>query len=220
MQKNFFEKTFYDTVYITANPFASRIPDETFHHIITPNWSKEYQTVLPETVVDATREMITQYPNKRLLIHFMQPHFPFIGPKGQSIDHRGYDPENDSGGPSFSVWDELQYGVANYDVEEVIDAYEENLDIVLEQVSKLLPALGGRTVVSSDHGNLLGERIRPIPVRTFGHPAGLRSEPLIKVPWFIIGRKRRQITSEEPTTEKSIDDSIVEDRLTALGYAE
>ncbi len=222
IKENFYGNELTDTVYITANPFSPQIKSGTFHDIINllPEWNEEHQTVMPETVVKATERAISEYPNKRLLVHFMQPHYPFIGPKGQSLDHRGYQPTSEKDGLSFSVWDELQYGVANYELEDVVEAYEENLDIVLEYVSELIPKLPGQTVISSDHGNLLGERMNPIPVRAYGHPSGLRSRELVEVPWLIIDGERKKVTAEEPNGYESIDDSIVEDRLTALGYAE
>lgn len=219
---NFVGRTLHDTVYVTANPFASVIEPNTFHELISllDHWNYELQTVTPETMVEAARRAFDKYPHKRLILHFMQPHYPFIGPTGRSLDHRGYHPYEEGQQVTFSVWDELQYGVADYELSEVIEAYEENLDIVLEHVEDLVQSLEGRTVITSDHGNLLGERVGPIPVRGYGHPTGLRTDELITVPWFIIDGGHRDIFADPPVEMVEMDESVVEERLTALGYTE
>ncbi|ELK54578.1 hypothetical protein D320_09452, partial [Haloferax sp. BAB-2207] len=200
MKCNFFEREFHDTIYITANPFSTEIKSGTFYKVVNllDQWNEELQTVKPETVVESTLQISQEYPDKRLLIHFMQPHYPFIGEKGKELSHRGYSPTKEGRKHSFSVWDELQYGVADYNLTQVIEAYEENLDIVLAHAEKLLGELNGKSIVTSDHGNLLGERIKPIPIRVYGHPAGIRSSPLVDVPWLIVEGDRRDVTTEEP----------------------
>jgi hypothetical protein len=66
-------------------------------------------------------------------------------------------------------------------------------------------------VLTADHGNALGERAIPFPIRVYVHPNNLRMPVLTDVPWFVL-----------PYTErKSIvagDESVIEDRLSALGY--
>ena len=47
----------------------------------------------------------------------------------------------------------------------------------------LIESLDGKTVVTSDHGNLFGRRLWPIPLQKYGHPPGLRFPELIEVPW-------------------------------------
>ncbi len=80
--------------------------------------------------------------------------------------------------------------------------------------------LEGKTVIQSDHGNLLEERSWPIPLKTYTHPEGLRISDLITVPRAIIDDDRREITddgTEEETPEKDKVNNI-EEKLKALGY--
>jgi membrane-anchored protein YejM (alkaline phosphatase superfamily) len=62
------------------------------------------------------------------------------------------------------------------------EAYARNLEIVLSHVSDLLEALQGTIVVTSDHGERLGEGGR------FSHGHGLRDRLLLEVPWLVTRR--------------------------------
>lgn len=149
----------------------------------------------------------------------MQPHYPFLGKAGKSLSHRGYhrdQKENSSEDPS--VWNRLHQGdVAK---ESVWAAYQENLDIVLEQVSDIIENISGLHAVSADHGNLIGDRTYPIPVRGYGHPHSTHVQPLIKVPWATTQTgDRRNIKSDSPQSNGEEEGpSVVEDQLRALGY--
>jgi hypothetical protein len=90
-------------------------------------------------------------------------------------------------------------------------------------VSELLSELEGKTVVTADHGELLGDRDFPIPLRRFGHPSVTNLSPLIEVPWLVNERGTRpDIISQTPenTNDSIVDSSVVEDRLKDLGYTE
>lgn len=78
----------------------------------------------------------------------------------------------------------------------------------------------GKTVVTADHGNYVGERASPIPIREWGHPRGLYDDPVVKVPWLeYTNGSRREIKKEEPYAEtESTDSDVVESRLQELGY--
>lgn len=224
IQGNFSGEELHDTVYVTANPYVTELEDGVFHSVINllTEWDDELQTVVPETVVDAAMDAFERYPNKRLIVHFMQPHYPFIGEKGRSMNHRGFAPTDDSNLRSDrSIWNELQYDISEDTPAEVKEAYEENLRLVFPHVQRIIDEIPGKTVVSADHGNLLGDRLSPIPVRAYGHPRGLRAPELVKVPWFVVeGETRRDIKSDPPEEEdqSSLDEDMVEDRLQALGY--
>jgi len=74
-----------------------------------------------------------QYPNKRLLVHFIQPHYPFIGPTGQ--EHFDLD--------SLDFWDRVLRGEVDIPDDVLWNAYEENLEVVLPHVETLMEALDG-----------------------------------------------------------------------------
>jgi hypothetical protein len=88
MEKQF-SGSYPDTVYVTGNPFAVELDAGTFHAVINlfeSGWNEELETVLPDAVTDAGLEAAGEYPEKRLILHYMQPHFPFIGEQGRSLD--------------------------------------------------------------------------------------------------------------------------------------
>jgi hypothetical protein len=169
-------------------------------------------------MVEAAVSAHNRWPNKRHIVHFMQPHYPFIGQRGKQIDHRGFNDESVSDDTEISnVWERLAKGELSR--EAVWEAYAENLNLVLEHVSELLKSIGGKVVITSDHGNLVGDLTYPIPVRGYDHPGGVYVKQLVKVPWHIIDQgPRREIESKPPNDTKSASDNMIQDRLEALGY--
>ncbi|CCQ37657.1 AlkP-core domain protein [Natronomonas moolapensis 8.8.11] len=231
LECNFANGTFHDTVYVNTNPYLPRLglDDGTFHAVVDllSAWDDDRQTVHPETVVEAALDARDRFPNKRLIVHFMQPHYPFIGEVGRRIDARGWwadasaaDPGSDGGAvDGDSVWQRLRNG-DDLDIELVWRAYRENLDVALDHAETLLADLPGRTVLSADHGNLVGERFRPIPSRRkYGHPYGVYLPELVRVPWFVVeSTDRPAIRADPPIEQRSPSETDVTDRLEALGY--
>jgi hypothetical protein len=230
--KTFGGQTYHDTVYVTANPqLTLRVGEDVFHHVEPvwkTDWDEELSTVRPETMVNRTRDIYERFPDKRILAHFMQPHYPFIGELGRTeLDGQagfeltkrlasGENAERDG----TSIWDLLERGEVDADL--VWSAYVENLEVVLEEVEDLLEAFNERTVVTSDHGNLVGETVGPLPIPMYGHPTRIHAENLVTVPWLVSeGGRRKNITAEPPTASKtSYDTETLEDRLADLGYAD
>ncbi len=227
MEYNFADE-YHDTVYITSNPFTTKIESGVFHAIIDlfdDSWDEEILTVRPESVVSATTKAHKKYPNKRLISHFMQPHYPFIGSLGQQIESGGVTGHTtravgNTDENSSSIWSQLDSGTCSVDRQTVWDAYVENFKLVEEHVEALIKELDGKTVVTSDHGNLFGRRLWPIPLQKYGHPPGLRFPELIEVPWHEPPfNERREVCSDPPEEAASVSDETVEDRLKHLGYA-
>ncbi|PSP90566.1 hypothetical protein BRC90_01260 [Halobacteriales archaeon QS_4_69_34] len=102
----------------------------------------------------------------------------------------------------------------------VHEAYRENLAIVHEIITDLINDLDGKTVITSDHGELFGERLYPIPVRGILHKRGIRLDPLTTVPWHECPYSSRRTTfSEVPDDSiRKLDKETVESRLKSLGY--
>lgn len=230
-ERNFLDSTCHDTVYVTANP-VPRVEkwcqvdlDSVFYEVVDvweDHWDEELNTVPPAPVETAIRDAHSDYPDKRILGHFIQPHQPFLGETGRQIDGRGmraYDlatgREADTG---KSVWDQLEDGELAREL--VWKAYRENLDIVLSHVESLCEDLTGKTVVTSDHGNLFGEFAWPFPVRKYGHPPEIYTKKLVQVPWLEIEADARREIVAEPPLESAPDSSESErlERLSALGY--
>lgn len=213
---NFTGRELYDVVYVSANAYYAYLNDEIDAdiHAYIGLHDEEFrevkgQTTPPDIVTEHAIEAHERYPNKRLLVHYLQPHQPYIGPYGmERFDHgRGLIDTVKKSNPTR---------------EELFRAYRENLEIVLEEVETLLEHLQGKTVISADHGEMLGERMTPIPVREYGHNAGIYKPELLEIPWFIIDDEERKEIISEPPQEKEQERSKEEIRehLRALGYRE
>lgn len=225
---NFDGRELLDTVYVTASPMLYRHRDRIdvrFHAVRNvwqdQGWDERYRTVLPETVTDVALEAAEQFPRKRLLVHFLQPHYPFIGPTGQEhfdLDRLDFQ------------WRDVASGDLDVPEGVIRRAYEENFEEVLPSVERLLATLDGKTVVSSDHGQLFGERLFPVPIREYGHPGGLYEAELVEVPWHVFDRgPRREVVAEEPVPHDGGHDGVdrerddvaaARERLRDLGYLE
>jgi len=218
LHANFAGRDLRDTIYVTASPMLYRnreAVDATFHEVsevwMERGWNDEFRTVLPETLTAEARAAAESHPEKRLLVHYIQPHYPFIGPTGREL----FDLDR----LDFR-WNDALTGDLDVDPGEIRTAYRENLDVVLPYVEELLTALGGKTVVTSDHGQMLGERCVPVPIRDYGHPPGIYSEGLVRVPWleYENGPRREITVGEERATGGAADEDVVADRLEQLGY--
>lgn len=223
LSRTFDGETFHDTVYISANPFTEEVADGTFHtsHALIRDeryWSEQAKTVPPKKITTAVKELASQYPNKRLIIHYMQPHHPFLGSSGADVPfNRGvYGSEHDM---QFSMdpWD-AAYRSLRPNHELLRQAYRENLELALDAVQELVAYLCGKIAISADHANLIGDRGRPIPVRGYGHPPEIHSKPLLEVPWHTLPfSERKNIQADAPIETERFDDDL-DGRLAALGY--
>lgn len=184
IENNFSEGNFSDVVYVTGNPFFSekkfsnftgRNPDQVFHevfHTYDTDWNQEKGTVLPGPLLRDAKTARKLFPDKRIVVHLMQPHYPFVG--GETVS-TGMDFRNSLNGES--VWDLASRGEGPGD-EQIWKEYRENLEFVLDKVIESLDdVFEGKTVLTSDHGNLVGEK------GLYGHSFDLPAVQLRKVPW-------------------------------------
>jgi len=211
-----------DTVYVTATSMLYRmmvLNDELDHnlHAVVDVWEDAIDVgewgVRPERMAERMHEINEEYPNKRLVVHFIQPHIPFIGEYGSQ---RFEDAD---------IWRRHLQNNLDASDEELWRAYRENLEVVLPNVRDLLYELPGKSVVTSDHGQLIGERGFPIPFKEYGHPVGIYPEELVKVPWQVYQNgARKRIVAEAPKEaayeEKDSEelDTKAEAHLKNLGY--
>ncbi len=217
---NFADRDLRNTVYVTASPMYQRNRKHlgtTLHDVVNvwrdAGWHDEFRTVLPETMADFATQTAEKYPDKRLIIHCLQPHYPFIG----SIGRKYFDLDK----LNFE-WSDARQGTLGISDAILWQAFRENLRLVLPHVEELLGELPGRTVVTSDHGQMIGERSSPVPMIEYGHPPGLYTDELVRVPWLIHDNgARKTITSNDPVEqEQEIGEDEVRDRLESLGYVE
>ena len=239
------EKAFRDVVYVAANPFVSWLLPGLFHRIFPvwdDGWDERLLTVPPAPVVSAALEARRLYPEKRLIVHFMQPHFPpLVGrpqaDTGQVLKRlrsftkdganpyevvnlkRGYAPH------VFANTTDGLFARGLLTKQETLSLYSENLRIVLSHVDGMLKQLPGISVVTADHGNLFGERLGILyPFRVYGHWPGLRLGPLVLVPWLVTTNHESVVIPAYENAERTtarlpeLDEEKIKDRLRKLGY--
>ena len=166
-------------------------------------WSESFSTVLPSTVYKYAVATFCKYPHKRLIIHFIQPHYPYLTLKFQDksleqlrkIVLKGYRNVYRMFHISKSCGNFLKKLVAIYgtpiyidlDTQFHIKGYKQNLSLVMNYVEKLIKVFPGKIVITADHGEAFGEKIHPmLPFRVYGHIPGIRIPALIYVPWLEI----------------------------------
>jgi arylsulfatase A-like enzyme len=219
-----------DTVYVTANPQLESNRgnwDINFHEIINvwldDGWDEETGTVLAETMTDVAAEIHDQFPNKRIIVHYMQPHYPFVHADTEfdkehlsSIKEEGDHPEGEN------IWNKKYIGEIEISHNRLWTLYETNLKYVLTHVKELLEKIDGKIVITSDHGNFVGERAFPIPVQEYGHPRGLYDDAVVRVPWLECTHgERREVTAGSDSLDCSaVQSEVISDRLHDLGYLE
>jgi hypothetical protein len=183
IRKNFSEGDFTDFVVVTANPFFNdEIFNETtgrelydvFHEVFKTfetKWDEEEKTVKPESVVEDLKTAEKLFPNKRKLVWFMQPHYPFLD-KSKIWEDTGFSKKLE--GKNSDVWNEAEKG--NFQKENIWESYKDNLKYVMPFAVKSAEILSGETILTSDHGNLVGEN------GLYGHPGDFNLRILRKVP--------------------------------------
>lgn len=180
-----FKKEYPNLFYISSNPFASKIWFSTnlkyipchFLPVWVLNWDDKLMCVTAEEVSKAVIRNLGH--SGRMIIHYLQPHWPFIGKKRIKIDGIvSWDKDIKVWGKGVGI-DRMWQGffAKQTTIEEIKEAYIYNLDYVLFHVEQLIQKLNGKVVVSSDHGTSFGEH------GFYAHPA--KDVPVLRdVPWL------------------------------------
>lgn len=182
-RRNFDSRKFGDAVYVSANPHTVREASDAFHAIV-PLWESEFdedlETIPAETVAEEAEQAYEEYPDKRLIVHFMQPHGPLIG--------------SDIGDPGKSE-------------ETYWQAYADNLEYVLEHALDLAGTIPGKTVLTADHGEMYMDGVlRKLGLNA--HKPRLRHPSLVTVPWAVVEGERRKINAGD--TDRIESDQVDE----------
>lgn len=213
-------------VYYSANPHIDNT-DASFHDLYRlwegDTWDEETGTVLPGDAVDKVIETADEYSNKRIILHMMQPHRPFLGDRAEDFEQPGFSrggvnqPHGE--GPEMPFWwHRLEDGLL--DREHVMRLYRDTLRVALPHVQRLVDTLPGKTVISADHGNVFGERGLGAR-RLYGHPSNTHHPKLVTVPWLEIDKSRKNIvegTADVQSKREHYRDAT--EQLEALGYVE
>jgi hypothetical protein len=123
-----------------------------------------------------------------------------------------------------AIWNDKLTGECGVPDEAIWKSYQENLQMALNYVEILTNEVSGKTIITSDHGQAIGDRAYPIPYREYGHPGEMYIPSLTKVPWFICEwDDRREITKENsqtgyPDQNRERKEDTMHNQLEALGY--
>jgi hypothetical protein len=221
LKGNFDQKTLHDVVYVTASPMLHRKQSEwidvEFHDVINiwaeEGWDEKYGTVLPTTTTQAALEAAVDYPNKRLIVHYLQPHYPFLA---DTAFDKGHMEDSET---KKNLWEKKMTGEIKMSKKEIYELYKDNLEYALPAVDSLVNKLLGKNVITSDHGNMIGDRSSPIAHTEWGHPYGIHTPELTEVPWLVVETgTRKEIEADPPHNQNEFDRDVVSDRLHNLGY--
>jgi hypothetical protein len=233
LTKNFTAK--YDITYISANPYINShgVPLNEFrsHHsnpwkatehftrIIDTwktGWDNELKTIPPEAV---NRACLAIPSNGRKIIHYIQPHAPYLSPMSMALAEQPMNIANSRDTAMLAdsrpnegfllplarflkvgrvigkqnIWRvakmlgmpprtpfEAIWRDKGQDIGKLRYYYEDNLRKALVCIMQLMSHLKGITVITADHGEMLGEGGK------YGHSPNKRIPVLIEVPWLRI----------------------------------
>lgn len=184
--------------------FDEWIKNDTFHKVIHAHemvWNEEYGTVLPEDNTKLAIEAIKKYPNKRVIIHYAQPHIPFLDREPKIVKQKTHKQVVYKNGMTDFIMKKMNIcknlfppmpfwyiektfgesaGIGEIYFKEGFSgmkkSYEYNLKRVLDSISSIID-LGKKTVITSDHGKIIGE------YHMFSH-GWYKSKYVTRVPWF------------------------------------
>lgn len=172
-------------------------------------WDTSIGTCPPEAVTDLALQNISD----RMVVHYFQPHAPYIGEQSEYGYTGSTNAQPFEGRPPDSlIWDRVQNGEISD--ERLRELYASNLDRVLQEASYLIKQLDfENVVVTSDHGEALGE---------FGSYAHNRTpHPYVRiVPWATIDDVVFEPSEGERTKhlrDPGEEQNVVE-RLEEMGY--
>jgi len=203
--------TLEDTVYVSANPFTERYCSANQFHELDEvwryAWNEEAGTVYPRPVTDRAIHHWRNTDAPRLLVHYLQPHVPFLTEDSQSLSRTNFDHDETS---VLDSWDRVTRGELSR--KTTISRYRTTLKRVLDDVDLLLSNVDAdRVVVTSDHGEAFGEW------GLYGHPPNIDLPSLTKVPW--VETTATNLQTYHPDEYKQTSSVVTQtEQLQALGY--
>lgn len=234
IQRNF-NRSEYDlsTVsYISGNPFADHSSEtlqstdvhktelQHFLPLYKSQWGSidgtEVETIPPQPITNhaiATWRQRKEVDIDKMVLHYMQPHQPYRSrPDWDRIGKNLKDLAHDLNPNGASAWQMARRGEIS--INELWDAYRDNLEWVLDDVTqRLLTNLDASVVITSDHGNAMGER------GDWGHPAGAIAPEVRRVPWVsVAGNDAQTIMPDVNIHNVQSESESVDAQLEALGY--
>lgn len=215
-----FKHEYPEIVYVSSNPWINSItswngfdPSLKFKKVWDVwkwAWDEEMETVPPRYVTEAALRANEKYNHERLIIHYLQPHYPYLSVEiPEEVKMCFNDIRDGHSKSSFSGFFKFvndrferflgrstfwrvrdffrintncveEYLWRNYSPQQLREFYEDDLRTVLEEVNRLLDEIRGKVVITSDHGESLGENDE------FFHPYGTKNPTVREVPLLSI----------------------------------
>jgi len=211
--KNNFDSLYKDIIYISAMPHLNSkgIPIKYNNYVakgkffkIVDVWDWGFNpnlgTVHPKEVNKSAIPFINLYKNKRFVVHYAQPHEPYLYYSGGPKENKGLNRHmkkivkihrftqkyisNETLWRISNLFEKLpEKGKGKlwikYGREGIIKGYEENLKEVLKYTKNLVDLYPKKKfLITADHGELLGEKKR------YGHFYEWEHPKLHYVPWL------------------------------------
>jgi hypothetical protein len=216
----FTDRILHDTVYVTLNSYYTRLREAVgseVHALIDVHqaelpasaYDDRFDIPHPSVLTEHAIEAADRYPEKRIIVHHNVPHYPYLGEFGRERFPTA----------SSSLVDAIDAKPGKQLRADVRRGYRENIEIGVEEVRRFHEAVPGKTVVSADHGEMLGDRHRFVPVRDWGHHGGVYNTHLTSVPWHVMPHDRRKPVASDPPDRSAIAGAEgTEANLRRLGY--
>jgi hypothetical protein len=200
LRRNFGGQNLQDTVYIGANPYMKQIDYSGFHavHLIFGNEGFDSHAVHPEVVFTEVENLINNYQDKRIIVHFMQPHTPHFTQVARSLD--------------IGVFEAFKQGLISK--AELQKSYKQNLMLGLYYAAQLIQLMRGSVVITGDHGENLGELVDG-QVK-LGHAN--YNELCWSVPWLHVNYNTQSKQVADSLNKIRTQEGNVESQLKMLGY--
>ena len=206
------KKEMAKTIYITGNHYAENcLNPNDFELLENVNSYKdvlENSPVPPAHVVtDRAISLGRKYDTDRFIVHYMQPHKPFIKRHGTRY--------NVSIESEWSLDEELyrNYFAGGISKSELEMKFIQNLDYVLLEVEHLLNNFDAKNVViTSDHGQALGERF------LWDHSPSVHHQSMRSVPWVQTTAVDRKTIEPKTYDTGAYDTEQIRNNLEKLGY--
>lgn len=173
-----YRATLAETAYVTGNPYSADhgCLDALAHldEVWRDSWDEETGTILPGPLTARAVEHYRAERPDRLVVHYMQPHWPYVPDPVMY----GFDPTHvTEAGSTENPFDRQNRG--DLDRDDHFERYLANLEFVVEHLREtLLQAVDADTVVlTADHATLFGD------YGLYKHPANMPMRGIRRVPW-------------------------------------
>jgi hypothetical protein len=220
LNKIFEDNYFDDIIYISPHPFINSKKEITFKDSFRDNrsfdgkkhffkvidvWRGNTINVLdtivhPITVNRAFHKTYLKYPNKRYIIHYIQPHRPYITINDKvKVDYTPFERLLTIFFSPVQMWSlkrflnkpstsALEDCYRKNGKDGIIEVYKNEIGLVLDNLKMLIDSISGNWLITADHGERIANFWR---FNSFEH-GGRRDREVIEVPWFEI--KKREVT--------------------------